>query len=86
MAPLEKPSRAHDTTEANALQPEIHDRMPVDEADYDAWLDSGQQDRETLERLLVPFPAERMTTRPVSQFVNNSRHEGPECIGPPGAP
>jgi putative SOS response-associated peptidase YedK len=75
------------TTDANELQAEIHDRMPVilDEADYDAWLDPSQQDRETLERLLVPFPAERMTARPVSQFVNNSRHEGSECIDRPAS-
>ena len=54
--------------------------MILDEADYDTWLDPERQDRETLERLLVPFPAERMAARPVSQFVNNSRHEGPECV------
>ena len=73
------------TTEANELQSQIHDRMPVilDEADYDTWLDPTVDDREMLERLLVPFPADRMTARPVSQYVNNARHEGPECIGPP---
>jgi len=70
------------TCDANALQAQIHDRMPVilDAADYDTWLGPEVQDRETLERLLVPFDSERMTTRPVSTFVNDARHEGPKCV------
>jgi putative SOS response-associated peptidase YedK len=36
--------------------------MPVilDPADYDKWLDHDQQDAEKVQRLLRPFPAERM--------------------------
>ena len=64
------------TTEANALAREIHDRMPVvlEAADHDAWLRGGEVP-------LAGFPEARMTMRPVSRFVNNSRHEGRECLG-----
>jgi putative SOS response-associated peptidase YedK len=32
---------------------------------------------------LVPFAEQGMTARRVSQFVNNSRHEGADCIAAP---
>jgi putative SOS response-associated peptidase YedK len=65
------------TTEPNELAAVYHDRMPVilDPEDYDAWL-SGEQIP------LAPYPADRMTARPVSTYVNNVRHEGPQCIEP----
>jgi putative SOS response-associated peptidase YedK len=65
------------TTNANELAAKVHDRMPVilDSEDYDAWL-AGEQIP------LVPYPAERMTMRPVSTWVNNVRTQGPECIAP----
>jgi len=57
---------------------EVHDRMPVilEAAHYDAWLacEDGP---------LVPFPADRMTARPVNRYVNNVRNQGEKCIGPP---
>ncbi|HEX5104739.1 MAG TPA: SOS response-associated peptidase [Pirellulaceae bacterium] len=70
------------TTDANELASQIHDRMPVilDAADYDAWLDPENQDRDGLEALLAPFPAERMTARAVSTVVNNARNDGSECV------
>jgi putative SOS response-associated peptidase YedK len=59
------------------LQAEIHDRMPVilDEADYDAWPDPVQQGRETLERLLAPFPSSgyRPARQPVRQQLAAGR-------------
>ena len=54
----------------------------LDPADYATWLDPKAQDRAELERLLVPFGAERMTTKPVSTYVNNARNQGPECVEP----
>jgi putative SOS response-associated peptidase YedK len=48
---------------------------------YEQWLDGGQ-DPEALRPLLAAYPAELMTTSPVGSFVNNARHEGPECIRP----
>jgi putative SOS response-associated peptidase YedK len=67
------------TTDANDLARQIHDRMPVllDECDYAAWLDPANTD---VANLLDPLPAERMSVRPVSRFVNNARNEGPECV------
>ena len=69
------------TTEANPLTAQVHDRMPVilHPADYDAWL-KPETDRETLKQLLTPYEPDAMTTRPVSQFVNNARNEGQECV------
>lgn len=80
-APLE--SCAIITTEANELARAIHDRMPaiLDPADYDAWLDP-QRPTEGILPLLRPFPADQMTVRPVSTFVNSSRNEGPQCVVP----
>jgi putative SOS response-associated peptidase YedK len=68
------------TTRANELASQIHDRMPVilEPGDYEAWLDTAQQD---VGYLLEPLPADRMTVRTVSTHVNNSRHEGPQCVG-----
>ena len=72
------------TTEPNKLAAEVHDRMPVilDAVDYAQWLDPAVQDRETLEKLLVPFDAGRMTARPVSTYVSNARNQGPQCVEP----
>jgi putative SOS response-associated peptidase YedK len=70
------------TTSANELARNVHDRMPVilDEADQAAWLDPQQQDAAALAHLFDPFPADRMTIRPVSVYVNNARNEGPQCL------
>ena len=38
------------------------------------------RDWSAVQAMLVPFPSERMTVRPVSTFVNNARNEGPECL------
>ena len=66
------------TTSANELAREIHDRMPVilDLQDYAAWLACQEVP-------LVPFPAARMTVRPVNRWVNNVRNQGEKCIAPP---
>ena len=56
--------------------------MPVlhGEQDYDAWLDPANLDGESLQYLFESFPVDRMSVRPVSTYVNNARHEGPECM------
>lgn len=66
------------TTDANELCREIHDRMPVilDADDYDAWLSCREVP-------LVSFPAERMTSRPVSKNVNKVGNEGEKCLESP---
>jgi putative SOS response-associated peptidase YedK len=65
------------TGEPNELQAKLHDRMPIilDPTRYDAWLDPTKEDREKLLKMLAPFPAQRMTVRPVSTFVNASSGE-----------
>jgi putative SOS response-associated peptidase YedK len=76
------------TTDANEVGAEVHNRMPVilDQANYDAWLDPTNEDKVRLQSLLLPFPHERMSARPVNRYVNNARNEGAECIGPPNSP
>jgi putative SOS response-associated peptidase YedK len=32
--------------------------------------------------MLKPYPAEVMEAIAVSDYVNNARHEGPECLTP----
>lgn len=63
------------TTDANELARAVHNRMPVilDAANYDAWLACQEVP-------LMPFPAERMTVRPVSRFVNKVANEGEACL------
>jgi putative SOS response-associated peptidase YedK len=63
------------TTDANELAAKVHNRMPVilDSEDYDDWL-AGEQIP------LVPYPADRMTARPVSTTINNVRNQGRECV------
>lgn len=70
------------TGQPNALLAPIHDRMPVilDEADYEAWLDSDNP--LLLEQLLRPYPADELAIHPVSQAVNNPSHDGPKLIEP----
>jgi putative SOS response-associated peptidase YedK len=71
------------TTDANAMVRTVHNRMPaiLQPGEYDEWLDPEQQDPEKVQLLLRPYPA-AMTATPVSMYVNNARHQGPECIAP----
>lgn len=70
------------TTEANAEMAAIHDRMPVlltpdEEA---IWL--GDDVDAALALAAAPRPDGLVTLRPVSTYVNNVRHQGPECLAP----
>jgi putative SOS response-associated peptidase YedK len=71
------------TTDANEAMAPIHNRMPVilDPADYE-WLDRDQQDAERLQRLLKPYPSEKMQLVLVSTLINSPRNEKPECVVP----
>lgn len=72
------------TTRPNELVKDIHNRMPVILApEQEAiWLDRDIKSREALEPLLEPYPAERMTSYPVSPIVGNVRNDHEECITP----
>jgi putative SOS response-associated peptidase YedK len=72
------------TTRANKLVKPIHDRMPVilPAAHHQAWLDTTTTASESLQDLLVPYPAETMTAHPVGKQVNRPAHDSPDCIAP----
>ena len=74
------------TTEANALMKELHERMPVilRPEDHAAWLDPAVGKADVLQRLLRPLDAGAMMLFPVGDWVNNARHEGPQCLEPRG--
>jgi len=71
------------TTPNEVLQP-LHDRMPaiLPRDAYNVWLDPAMRDAEPLQILLTSYPAEEMTTYPVSTRVNNPAYDAPECIAP----
>ena len=73
------------TTDANARVRPIHERMPVmlDETQFDGWLDP-QASRSSLERLLRPYPAEKVHTYAVSTRVNKVENDDPAVIAPTG--
>ena len=54
------------TTAANEVVQPINDRMPVIIApeDYDRWLDQEFYDAEELERMMQPWPSDRMLVSP----------------------
>lgn len=77
------------TGAANETVAPIHDRMPVmlPPSAWSTWLDRGNDDLDTLGKLLVPAPASLLATRPVGTAVNNVRNNGPELLAeiPTGA-
>lgn len=71
------------TTRANELLAPIHDRMPVilrPEA-HQEWLDD-EFNPVKLENLLVPFPAEEMTSHAVSYDVNHTKVDDEHLVQP----
>lgn len=72
------------TTTPNELVAEVHDRMPVilHATSYAKWLDPNATPEE-LQALLVPFPADEMEATPISDYVNNAKNEGPDCLRVP---
>jgi putative SOS response-associated peptidase YedK len=72
------------TTDANDVLRPVHNRMPVilPAAAYERWLDPNGKDVAALKALLGPYPPEEMTGYPVTDHVNNPRHEDPGCIAP----
>lgn len=72
------------TTEPNELMSKLHNRMPVilDPSDYAEWLDPAARTPDSLQALLKPFPAERMSAHPVSTLVNTPANDRPELVVP----
>jgi putative SOS response-associated peptidase YedK len=46
------------------------------------WLDPKATAPHWLQTVLRPYSAEAMQAVPVSRWVNDARHEGPECVRP----
>lgn len=71
------------TTEPNELVATIHNRMPVilPPEKRAAWL-AADAAPDQLTPMLVAYPADAMTARPVSTAVNNARQDTPDCIAP----
>ncbi len=71
------------TTSANELVRKIHDRMPVILAPrhYEPWLQDTTP-AESLQQLLVPYPAEAMAAYKVGPGVNSPKNDTPQCIKP----
>lgn len=69
------------TTESNSLLTPIHHRMPViiKEKLFDEWLTG---DSEHLKRLLLPYEWDGFEAIQVSNYVNNARNEGEQCLEP----
>jgi putative SOS response-associated peptidase YedK len=72
------------TTVPNDLMAPIHDRMPVllGGGALGRWLGDAPLGGAEMAGLTRPLDSARMECRRVSRFVSNSRHEGPECLGP----
>ncbi|MGE5250942.1 MAG: SOS response-associated peptidase family protein, partial [Bacteroidota bacterium] len=66
------------------LMANIHNRMPVilEPEDYARWLDPAPQRPESLNPLLRPYPAEKMSAHPISSLVNSPSNDRPELILP----
>lgn len=69
------------TTSANELMQPIHERMPViiTPENYHPWLDKSADSEQAFE-LLNDAAYTDMTTTPVSDWVNNPRHDDERCI------
>lgn len=76
------------TTSANDFMAPLHHRMPVilQEDDVPMWTDETFTDTDQLQSLLKPCAEDYLTMRQVSQYVNNARHLGPECLADPPPP
>ena len=68
------------TCDANEVMNHLHPRMPVvvKPERYDAWLDPATPVSE-LSQDLFPFSAETTVISPVSDYVNNVRHDNIRC-------
>ena len=72
------------TTEPNELVARFHDRMPVilPENRLARWLDPTPMAQPEFQDMAKSYPAELMRQREISDFANNVKHEGPECLAP----
>ncbi len=69
------------TTTANELLAHIHNRMPVilPPESYDAWLNRDSKLGD-IRNLLLPYPASKMKSHPVSSDVNQPKVDEPHLV------
>jgi len=72
------------TTSANAALAPVHERMPVvlTPDALDVWLDPGVEDRDLLQGLLAPAPAQGWQVYPVGPAVGSVANDGPGLLEP----
>ena len=72
------------TTAPNALVARHHDRMPVilPENRLARWLDPTPMAQPEFTDFAQSYPAAQMREREISDYANNVKHEGPECLAP----
>lgn len=60
----------------------VHERMSVilKPESYDFWLDEKVKKTDELEKILVPYPAEEMSSHAVSKSVNYAQTDSEELI------
>jgi putative SOS response-associated peptidase YedK len=73
------------TVPANEVVKSVHNRMPaiLRPEDYATWIDRGNDDPEDVMPLVRPYAAADMEAVAVGPYVNDARHEGPECLVAP---
>ena len=72
------------TTDANELMAPIHNRMPVilKSEDETRWLSKDAFSADETQKILAPFPADRMEAYPVSERVNRTDTDDERLIAP----
>lgn len=70
------------TTEANKIMGPVHHRMPVLLArrSFEKWL--GDTSHDDITTLMKPSPQSWIKCHPVTNYVNNARNQGEECVTP----
>jgi len=72
------------TMAASAVVAHVHDRMPVIvPREFQAiWLSEEPNGRQVLDGLVAAPNPHDLAADPISDYVNNARHEGPDCLSP----
>ncbi len=72
------------TTASNEFMSEIHHRMPLilGPDDWAAWLTTTNANQSHLMEMLTPCPSDWLQRTAVSNFVNKTENDSPECIQP----
>ena len=70
------------TTHPNKLMEPIHHRMPViiPKDSEDLWLDSRNQDADSIRDLIKPFPGDEMVVYEITNLVNSAANDIPDVL------